>query len=114
MIALACHPGVVYTNLFANRSRLDQLLLRPSMRLINFWAVQDVRMGALPPLRAATDPSAQGGEYYGPRRYGLRRRFSTGYPAAVEPSARSRDDADQARLWQVSERLTGVTYPSLS
>jgi hypothetical protein len=67
-------------------------------------------MGSLPELRAATDPSARGGEYFGPRRYGLRRRFYTGYPAAVDSSARSHDQADQARLWQVSEQLTEVSY----
>ena len=108
--ALACHPGVVYTDLFATRSRLQQFLLSPAMRVINFWAVQNVRMGALPALRAATDPSARGGEYFGPRRHGLRRRFFTGYPAVVDSSARSHDEADQARLWQVSEQLTGVGY----
>jgi NAD(P)-dependent dehydrogenase (short-subunit alcohol dehydrogenase family) len=114
VIALACHPGVVYTDLFVTRSRPEQFLLSPSMRIINFWAVQNARMGALPTLRAATDPSARGGEYFGPRRYGLRRRFYTGYPALVDSSARSRDEADQARLWQVSEQLTGVSYAALS
>jgi len=108
--ALACHPGVVYTDLFANESRAAQFLISPSMRFINFWAVQNARMGALPELRAATDPSARGGEYFGPRRYGLRRRFYTGYPAVVESSARSHDEADQARFWQISEDLTGVGY----
>jgi NAD(P)-dependent dehydrogenase (short-subunit alcohol dehydrogenase family) len=108
VIAVACHPGVVYTDLFATRSRPQQFLLSPAMRIINFWAVQNARMGALPALRAATDPSAQGGEYFGPRRYGLRRRFYTGYPAVADSSARSHDEADQARLWQVSEQLTGA------
>jgi NAD(P)-dependent dehydrogenase (short-subunit alcohol dehydrogenase family) len=111
--ALACHPGVVLTDLFVNRSRLQRFLLSRAMRIINFWAVQNARMGALPALRAATDPSAQGGEYFGPRRYGLRRRFFTGYPAVVDSSARSHDEADQARLWQVSEQLTGVSYAAL-
>jgi NAD(P)-dependent dehydrogenase (short-subunit alcohol dehydrogenase family) len=113
LAALACHPGVVYTDLFANRSRLQQFLLSPSMRIINFWAVQNVRMGALPELRAATDPSARGGDYFGPRRQGLTRRFFTGYPAVVESSARSHDEADQARLWKMSQELTGVSYPAL-
>jgi NAD(P)-dependent dehydrogenase (short-subunit alcohol dehydrogenase family) len=106
-------PGVVYTDLFATRSTRQQFLLSPAMRIINFWAVQHARMGAPPALRAATDPSARGGEYYGPHRYGLRRRFSTGYPAVVNSSARSHDEADQARLWQVSEQLTGVSYAAL-
>jgi len=110
MAAVACHPGVVYTDLFANSSRAGQFMLSPSMRIVNFWAVQNARMGALPELRAATEPSAQGGEYFGPRRHGLRRRFYTGYPAVVESSARSHDEADQARLWQTSEQLTGVSY----
>ena len=111
-IALACHPGAVYTDLFAN-SGLEQFLFSPAMRIINFWAVQNARMGALPTLRAAADPYAQGGEYFGPRGYGMRRRFYTGYPAVVESSARSRDEADQARLWQVSGQLTGVSYAAL-
>jgi NAD(P)-dependent dehydrogenase (short-subunit alcohol dehydrogenase family) len=109
--AFACHPGVVYTDLFATRSRLQQFLLSPTMRIINFWAVQSARMGALPALRAATDPAAHGGEYFGPHRNGLGRRFYTGYPAVVESGARSRDEAAQGRLWQVSEQLTGVSYP---
>jgi NAD(P)-dependent dehydrogenase (short-subunit alcohol dehydrogenase family) len=105
-LALGAHPGVVYTDLFKYRSPLQQLLISPRARLINFWAVQDVQQGALPVLRAATDPSAKSGEYYGPHR-----RHDTGYPVPVESSTRSRDVADQARLWQVSQDLTGVTYP---
>jgi hypothetical protein len=58
--AVACHPGVVHTDLFANSTRAEQFLLSPSMRIVNFWAVQSARMGALPALRAATDPSARG------------------------------------------------------
>jgi NAD(P)-dependent dehydrogenase (short-subunit alcohol dehydrogenase family) len=104
-IALASHPGVVYTDLFRTRSKLDQALISPRLRVINFWFAQSVQMGALPTLRAATDPSARGGEFYGPRR-----RFDTGYPARVTSSACSRDAADQARLWEVSEHLTGVSY----
>ncbi|MBO0824131.1 MAG: SDR family oxidoreductase [Actinobacteria bacterium] len=108
--ALGAHPGVVYTDLFRTRSPWQQAVLKPRFRVVNFWAVQDVRMGALPALRAATDASASGGDYFGPRRYGLLRWFYTGYPARVEPSERARNSADQARLWQVSEQLTGVTY----
>jgi hypothetical protein len=96
--------------LFATASKLEQALLQPRLRIINFWAVQDVRMGALPALRAATDPAARGGDYFGPRRHGLRSRFYTGYPDRVDPSETARDAAVQARLWQVSEQLTGVPF----
>jgi hypothetical protein len=77
------------------------------MRLFTSWLLQSPQMGALPTLRAATDPSVRGGEYYGPPG---RAQF-TGYPARVESSARSHDTEAQRRLWQESERLTGVTYP---
>jgi len=103
--ALACHPGIVFTDLFRTRSKLQQALLSPRYRLLNFWFVQSVQMGALPTLRAAVDPSAKGGEFYGPPG-----RFYTGYPIRAESSARSYVTADQARLWEVSERLTGVSY----
>ena len=103
--ALGAHPGVVYTDLFRTRSQFEQLIISPRMRLLNFWFAQSVHMGALPALRAAVDPSARGGEFYGPRR-----KFDTGYPARVQSSTRSLDVADQARLWEVSEQLTGVSY----
>lgn len=64
-------------------------------------------MGALPTLRAATDPAARGGDYYGPA--GL---FEIGgHPDRVGSSARARDTHLQRRLWEASCRLTGVTFP---
>jgi len=65
-----------------------------------------VEQGALPMLRAATDPAARAGQYYGP---GGRRAY-TGYPVLEESSPRSQSEADRHRLWQVSEELTGVSY----
>jgi hypothetical protein len=62
--------------------------------------------GALPVLRAATDISARGGEYYGPDGWHEER----GFPRLVEPTAAARDAAAQRRLWQESEKLTGVRY----
>ena len=64
-------------------------------------------MGALPTLRAATDPGAQGGQYYGPTASAKQQ----GHPKVVESSAQSHDEDLQRRLWTVSEELTGVTYP---
>jgi NAD(P)-dependent dehydrogenase (short-subunit alcohol dehydrogenase family) len=104
-IALACHPGIVLTNLYRTRSKLERAPLSPRLRMLNFWLVQSTQMGALPTLRAATDASARGGEFYSPPGRGY-----TGYPVLVESSARSHDTAAQKRLWQESERLTGVTY----
>jgi len=68
---------------------------------------QTPAMGALPVLRAATDPGVLGGRYYGPGGFfGAR-----GYPKPAESSRRSHDTATQRRLWTVSEELTGVTFP---
>jgi hypothetical protein len=64
-------------------------------------------MGALPTLRAATDPAARGGEYYGPDGFQEVR----GYPKVVRSSSQSHDAELQRRLWTVSEELTGVTFP---
>jgi hypothetical protein len=64
-------------------------------------------MGALPQLRAATDPSVQGGQYYGPDGFSQTR----GYPKVVGSSKKSHDAERQRRLWTVSEELTAVTYP---
>jgi len=100
--ALAAHPGASNTEL----SRNTPLSLRPMIVFFTLIA-QSAAMGALPTLRAATDPAAQGGQYYGPGGFGEWR----GYPKAVTSGSRSHDRAAQQRLWAVSEALTGVTYP---
>lgn len=69
--------------------------------------MQDADLGALPILRAATDPAVTGGQYYGPDGFGELR----GYPKVVASSAQSHDLDLQRRLWAVSEELTGVSYP---
>jgi NAD(P)-dependent dehydrogenase (short-subunit alcohol dehydrogenase family) len=104
--SLACHPGIVLTNLYRTRSKLERALMSPRLRLLNSWLVQSTRMGALPTLRAASDPAAEGGEFYGPPGRGY-----VGYPVRAESSARSYDGEVQRRLWQESERLTSVRYP---
>lgn len=64
-------------------------------------------MGALPTLRAATDPAALGGQYYGPGG----RNEVMGHPRLVTSSPESYEAAVQQRLWAVSEDLTGVKFP---
>jgi NAD(P)-dependent dehydrogenase (short-subunit alcohol dehydrogenase family) len=105
-IALAAHPGVVGTDLWRTSSLFERVMINPRMRLVNFWLVHSVQQGALPSLRAATDPAAQGGEYYGPDR----RREYTGFPVRVQSDPRAHDTAAQRRLWEVSEKLTDVCY----
>jgi NAD(P)-dependent dehydrogenase (short-subunit alcohol dehydrogenase family) len=107
--ALAAHPGNARTDLWRH-NRLDRALYRPALRPLTFWFAQSAHMGALATLRAATDRAARGGEYYGPAGW---QQF-TGHPVRVESSAQSHDEADAARLWALSEELTGVSYGSLA
>ena len=98
-IAVAAHPGLANTELTRNSSAASAALAR----LIS----QKPAMGALPTLRAATDPGVLGGQYYGPGRLlGTR-----GYPELARSSRQSHDTAIQRRLWTASEELTGVTFP---
>jgi NAD(P)-dependent dehydrogenase (short-subunit alcohol dehydrogenase family) len=98
-IADAAHPGGSDTEL----DRHLPAVLAPVMSLIG----QPAAMGALPTLRAATDPSAVGGQYYGPGGIGQLR----GNPKLVQSSKQSHDPDLQRRLWTVSEDLTGVAFP---
>ena len=99
-IAVAAHPGLAGTELTRNSPPIAAFFYA---RVIS----QKAAMGALPTLRAATDPGVLGGQYYGPGRlFGAR-----GYPKLAESSGQSHDTAIQRRLWAVSEELTGVTFP---
>jgi NAD(P)-dependent dehydrogenase (short-subunit alcohol dehydrogenase family) len=102
-VALAAHPGGSDTELTRNIPSL----LKPAVDVVWPLFSQSAEMGALPTLRAATDPAARGGQYYGPDGIGEQR----GHPKVVRSSTQSHDEAQQQRLWEVSEELTGVTYP---
>jgi NAD(P)-dependent dehydrogenase (short-subunit alcohol dehydrogenase family) len=101
-IAAAAHPGGSRTELTRN---LPALLASVASVLEPIF--QGADMGALPTLRAATDPGVLGGQYYGPDGLGQQR----GYPKVVGSSDKSHDVDVQRRLWAVSEELTGVVYP---
>ncbi|MGI5196398.1 SDR family NAD(P)-dependent oxidoreductase [Streptomyces sp. CA-288835] len=103
-ISVAAHPGLANTDLMRN--------LPAAMRVISPviapFISQKPEMGALPTLRAATDPAVHGAQYYGPDGMG----GSRGHPKLVESSPESYDRTVQQRLWTVSENLTGVKFPA--
>jgi NAD(P)-dependent dehydrogenase (short-subunit alcohol dehydrogenase family) len=106
-IALAAHPGGARTHLGRHVPGMRQLMPTAHLTAISGRVVQNAQMGALPVLRAATDPAASGGQYYGPDRVpGL-----TGHPVLARSSHRAGDVVVQRQLWAESERLTGVRYP---
>jgi NAD(P)-dependent dehydrogenase (short-subunit alcohol dehydrogenase family) len=100
--SLLAHPGL-------SHSDLQQRTVREGGGGASgpFWAWlaehagMDVEDGALPQIRAATDPAAKGGEFYGPRF------VNVGRPVRVPVLRPGADDAIR-RLWQISERETGV------
>jgi NAD(P)-dependent dehydrogenase (short-subunit alcohol dehydrogenase family) len=102
-IATSAHPGGSSTNLSRHVENFWWFrLLRPLFVVI----AQSAAMGALPIIRAAVDPNARGGEYYGPSGF----RESRGYPVLVQSNEVSHSEEDAKRLWEVSEKLTGVKF----
>ncbi len=99
--ALAAHPGGSDTELGRHipAGRLFEPMLKPM--------TQSAAMGALPTLRAATDPEAHGGQYYGPDGF----QETRGHPVLVSSSDRSHNAQTQQKLWTASEELTNVQYP---
>lgn len=104
-ISVACHPGYASTNLQFAAARMEgSRLMERVWDGINGLFAQSAAMGALPTLRAATDPGVAGGDYYGPADLFE----SRGYPVVVRSTKRSHDLEAAAKLWAISAELTGV------
>jgi NAD(P)-dependent dehydrogenase (short-subunit alcohol dehydrogenase family) len=99
----AAHPGFSRTNLFA--SGPGGLLSVATDFAAPFFG-HSAADGARPILFAATSPQAKPGGYYGPGGFGELR----GAPAPALIMPRARDAATAARLWDVSEKLTGTSF----
>ena len=106
LIAAAAHPGLSTTNLTAGMRGAAVLDLMGGF--FRVMGQSDVD-GAKPILLAATGEQVRGGDYYGPDGPGETR----GNPVLVAPAPSVLDEHVAARLWAVSEQLTGVTYAGL-
>jgi NAD(P)-dependent dehydrogenase (short-subunit alcohol dehydrogenase family) len=102
-VAVAAHPGAAKTEL----TRHTPSRFRWLQGLATTLLFQSAPMGALPTLRAATDPGACGGQYYGPAGFMGQR----GYPVVTRSNTNSHDLVVARKLWLVSQDLTGVVYP---
>lgn len=100
--AVAAHPGWAATHL---QRRTGNALQNAAMVIGNRLLAQSDAAGALPTLFAATQ-DLPGGSYVGPGGPGEWR----GHPTLVGRSAAANDAGTARRLWEVSERLTGVSY----
>ncbi|CAL9575151.1 hypothetical protein SUDANB95_04879 [Actinosynnema sp. ALI-1.44] len=105
IVSALAHPGLTRTNLtpraWEHRGRLGRMIA-----WLGLLATQPVEQGALPQLRAATEPGVRGGQFFGPSGLWETR-------GRVTEARLSREAADPAvgkRLWAVAEELTGVSY----
>ncbi len=104
--SIACHPGYSATNLQSVGPTMEKSWTGGIFTTGNVILAQSAAMGALPTIRAACDPSAASGDYYGPR--GLFELW--GYPTKVSSTRAARDVAAATELWDRSVDLTGVDY----
>jgi NAD(P)-dependent dehydrogenase (short-subunit alcohol dehydrogenase family) len=102
--SVAAHPGWARTHLAANGPTLDGSAARRRAGAVAAHLGQSAASGALPILYAATMADVSGGDYFGPG--GLAEQY--GPPVRVRSSRRSHRRDDAARLWAISEELTGV------
>jgi NAD(P)-dependent dehydrogenase (short-subunit alcohol dehydrogenase family) len=103
--SIVVHPGFANTDLQARSVRetgggRSQRFFHAAVRRFGMTPAQ----GALPLLRAATDPGAVGGALYTPRW------INWGPPVRRPLLRRTRNLDDMTTLWQVSERETGITF----
>ncbi|HSI82501.1 MAG: SDR family oxidoreductase [Candidatus Methylacidiphilales bacterium] len=105
---IGAHPGISRTDLLHNAPGRWSII--GMARTFLWFLFQPVSKGALPSLFAATSPEAKGGGYYGPASFSETR----GAPAVAAIPWQALDAQAASRLWEVSERLTGVSYQTTS
>ncbi|MDP4084299.1 MAG: oxidoreductase [Bacillota bacterium] len=104
-LSIACHPGISSTNLFKFGKKDTPKFMRALMKVL----FQPADKGALPTIYAATETSLKGGEYIGPDGRGNRK----GNPTIETPSSGVYNIETMKKLWDVSEKLTGVSFDFL-
>jgi NAD(P)-dependent dehydrogenase (short-subunit alcohol dehydrogenase family) len=113
LMSNAAHPGLTKTNLLSGASygrdkpTLQARLTQLTWRLLPFMWLE-IDEGIKPTLYAAVSPDAEGGKYYGPR--GFYETVRGGVTFAGVPRM-ARSGTNMKQLWQLSEQLTGLTYP---
>jgi NAD(P)-dependent dehydrogenase (short-subunit alcohol dehydrogenase family) len=108
-LSVGAHPGYAATELQSHGSQMGAPRWEGIMMAIgNALVAQSVQAGAWPQLRAATDPSAKSGDYYGPKGISEVR----GRAVRVEPNTRAQNEEAARKLWSRSEELTRVSFLS--
>lgn len=104
LTSIAAHPGISRTDLIHNGSGRNSGA--GFARSFLWFLFQPAAQGALPGLLAATSQTAEAGGYYGPANLGETR----GAPTEAVAPKQATDPKVAARLWEVSEQLSGVNF----
>jgi NAD(P)-dependent dehydrogenase (short-subunit alcohol dehydrogenase family) len=102
-MSLLAHPGLSHTNLQVET--FDRGAAGWAGTVSKYLAARvgmEPGEGARPQIRAALDPEAKGGEFYSPR-------FGNNGAPVKHPILRTRNKANIRKLWELSERETGIS-----
>lgn len=100
--SLLAHPGSAVDLLSARRPGINDRL-KP-LDVLSAVISQGKDKGAWPIVRAAIDPTAKGGEFYGPKR------SVAGRPVLLEPVASSASEEFGIEFWRQAEAATGIHF----
>jgi NAD(P)-dependent dehydrogenase (short-subunit alcohol dehydrogenase family) len=108
LASLAAHPGLSRTGFVTatDMPAWKRISFEIATRIIS----QSAEQGSRPLLYAAAMPDARNGEYWGPGNF----KEINGSPALAKPWPQALVASDQARLWEISEEMTGVVFPELT
>lgn len=104
-ISVAAHPGLANTGWVENNLSGFMKIMGKIMSITSY---QSASMGALPLLYAAVDSKVKPGGYYGPEH------DTKGYPVEVRAGDPAYNETDAKKLWELSEKLTGIKYEALT
>jgi NAD(P)-dependent dehydrogenase (short-subunit alcohol dehydrogenase family) len=107
------HPGISPTNLLAAQPQMGRSKDTTTVRAIRAFSRLGILFGtaesaALPAVYAATSPDAKGALFYGPKGF----QHLSGAPAEEPMYSRLASPEDSRRIWELSERLAGVSFPA--
>jgi NAD(P)-dependent dehydrogenase (short-subunit alcohol dehydrogenase family) len=104
VLSNAAHPGYARTNLQTSGPGRELNFIE---RTLTPYMSHDAAHGAMPTLRAATESRAAQESYYAPENF-----FNLKGDAVLIPLPKPARDGEAARkLWDISEKLTGVQWP---
>ena len=104
-LSLLAHPGFAVDGLSERRPGINEISRGERLRdAVLGLAAQGKHQGAWPTVRAALDPDAESGQFYGPSRN------MSGRPVAIPPVASSATPEFGAHLWTLAEESTGIPF----